>query len=73
MEDDETLIEAVREFECLWKVRSKAYKDLRAKENAWKSVAEKVKSLLYELTYYYLIGYTWSSLLYPLSRLRTQL
>ena len=58
MEDDETLIEAVREFECLWRVRSKEYKDLRAKENAWKSVAEKVKCLLYELTFNYLIGYT---------------
>ena len=42
MGDDETLIEAVREFDCLWKVKSKAYKDLRAKENAWKVVAEKV-------------------------------
>lgn len=42
MGDDEALIEAVRGFDCLWKVKSKAYKDLRAKENAWKVVAEKV-------------------------------
>ena len=42
MGDDKTFIEAVREFDCLWKVKSKAYKDLRAKENAWKVVAEKV-------------------------------
>ena len=42
MEDDEALIEAVRGFECLWKVKSKGYKDLRAKENARKVVAEKV-------------------------------
>ena len=42
MEDDEVLIEAVRGFECLWKVKSKGYKDLRAKENTWKVVAEKV-------------------------------
>ena len=42
MADDESLIEAVRRFECLWKVRSKAYKDLRAKENAWKKVADEV-------------------------------
>ena len=41
MADDESLIEAVRSFECLRKVRSKAYKDLRAKENAWK-VADEV-------------------------------
>lgn len=40
--EDEALAEAVKQFECLWKVRAKAYRDLRAKENAWKSVAEKV-------------------------------
>lgn len=42
MGDDETLIEGVRGFDCLWKVTPKAYKDLRAKENAWKAVSEKV-------------------------------
>ena len=46
MGDDETLIEAVREFDCLWKVKSKAYKDLRAKENAWRVVAEKICLLI---------------------------
>ena len=30
MGKDERLIEEVRVFECLWKVNSKAYKDLRA-------------------------------------------
>ena len=40
--DDERLVEAVREFACLWKVGCKSYKDLRAKENAWKEVAGKV-------------------------------
>ena len=35
MGDDEMLIEAVRQYQCLWKVRSKGYKDLRGKENAW--------------------------------------
>ena len=38
MGDVERLIEEVRVFECLWKVNIKAYKDMRAKENAWKSV-----------------------------------
>ena len=40
--DDEKLIEAVRQFECLWKVGSKFYRDVRAKENAWKVVAGEV-------------------------------
>ena len=38
--DDEKLIEAVRTFPCLWRVSSKAYKDIRAKENAWKETAK---------------------------------
>ena len=42
MGDDESLVEAVRKFECLWKVRSRAYKDLGAKENAWKAIAAEV-------------------------------
>ena len=29
MGDDERLMKEVREFECLWKVNSKAYKDRR--------------------------------------------
>ena len=37
---DEKLIEAVREYTCLWQVSSRAYKYLRAKENA---VAQKVR------------------------------
>ena len=51
MGDDETLIEAVRGFDCLWRVKSKAYKDLRAKENAWKVVAEKVIVLHFQDLY----------------------
>ena len=35
---EEALIEAVRSFPCLWQVKSKSYKDLRAKENAWRKV-----------------------------------
>ena len=42
MEGDEKLVEAVRSFPCLWQVRTKAYKDLTAKENSWKQVAEQV-------------------------------
>ena len=37
--NSERLIEAVRNFHCLWKVSCKAYKDLTARENAWKTVA----------------------------------
>ena len=36
------MVEAVRGFECLWRVGSKSYKDIIAKENAWKEVAAKV-------------------------------
>lgn len=36
---DEQLIEAVREFPCIWQLSSLSYK---AKENAWKAVAAKV-------------------------------
>ena len=32
----------MRGFECLWRVGSKSYKDIIAKENAWKEVAVKV-------------------------------
>lgn len=39
---DEKLVEAVRDFPCLWQVSSQSYKDLRAKENALKEVASKV-------------------------------
>ena len=38
--EDEKLIETVRGFPCLWRLSSKAYKDVRAKENAWKEVAK---------------------------------
>ena len=42
MDMDEVLIEAVRNFPCLWQASSKKYKDLRAKENARKEVAKEV-------------------------------
>ena len=32
----EALIESVRRYPSVWQVRSKAYKDLRVTENAWK-------------------------------------
>ena len=37
--DEEKLVEAVRTFDCLWKVSAKVYRDARAKEYAWKAVA----------------------------------
>lgn len=43
-ERTESLIEAVKKFQCLWDVASKSYKDTKAKENAWKAVAEEVIS-----------------------------
>ena len=39
---DERIIEAVQAFPCLWQVSSRSYKDLKAKENAWREVASKV-------------------------------
>ena len=39
----EKLIVAVRKFVCLWDVTSKSFTDIKAKENAWKKVAEEVK------------------------------
>ena len=40
---EERLIEAVREFNCLWEVSSRSFKDVKAKENTWKEVATKVR------------------------------
>ena len=45
--DGERLIEAVRSFPCLWNVSSKGYKDLRARENAWKEVTVEVRKVLH--------------------------
>ena len=47
--EEERFIDAVRRYECLWKVGSRVYKDLCAKENSWKKVAEEVS--LYKHTY----------------------
>ena len=43
--DEEKLVEAVRTFDCLWKVSAKVYRDVRAKENAWKAVARTLSML----------------------------
>ena len=43
MADDEKIIEAVRGYPCLWQVSCTSYKDARARENAWKDVASKVR------------------------------
>ena len=43
--DEERLIEEVRKFSCLWDVSTKAYRDNKAKENAWKVVANDVNVL----------------------------
>ena len=40
--EDEKFTESVRSFPYLWQVSFKAYRDQRAKENAWKMVANEV-------------------------------
>ena len=40
--NEEKLIEAVRVYPCLWDVSQRCFKDIIAKENAWKKVAEEV-------------------------------
>ena len=42
---DENLIEAVRKFDCQWKVNTRVYRHLRAKENAWKEVSNEVSEM----------------------------
>ena len=42
--DEEALVEAVRGFPSLWQPSSKSYKDVIAKENAWKLVAMQVNT-----------------------------
>ena len=37
--DDEDLINAVRDFPCLWHVGEASYRNTRAKEYTWKEVA----------------------------------
>ena len=41
--EEEKLVDAVRSFPCLWQVSCRSYKDIRAKENAWKQVAGQVR------------------------------
>ena len=41
--DIERLIDAVRNLPCLWQVSCKVYKNLKARENAWKIVAREVE------------------------------
>ena len=41
--DEEKLIESVRGFP--WQVSAKSYKDIKAKENAWKVICSEVRRL----------------------------
>ena len=43
--EDEKVVEAVRGFQCLWRVGTKSYRDIIAKQNAWKEVAAKVSDI----------------------------
>ena len=42
----EKLIELVRAFPCLWRPKVDGYRDLIAKENAWKEVAKQVSDII---------------------------
>ena len=44
--DDERLMEEVRKFSPLWDVSTNAYRESKAKENAWKVVAKEVNVLV---------------------------
>ena len=39
---DEKLIEGVKRYPCLWEIHNKSFRDLGAKESAWKIVAQEV-------------------------------
>jgi hypothetical protein len=39
---DEKLIEGVKRYPCLWEIHNKSFRDLAAKESAWKIVAQEV-------------------------------
>lgn len=43
---EEKLIELVRAFPCLWRPKADGYRDLIAKENAWKEVAKQVSDII---------------------------
>ena len=43
---DEKLIEVVKRYPCLWETHSKSFRDLVAKENAWKVVSSEVRHLV---------------------------
>ena len=45
--EEEKLVEAVRTFDCLWKVSAKVYRDARAKENTWKAVTRTDRTCTY--------------------------
>ena len=41
--EEEKLIETVRSFPCLWQVTHRSYRDIKARESAWKLVAQEVR------------------------------
>ena len=47
--DKAKLIDAVRESPCLWRVSDSSYKDFKAKDSAWKEVANQVCFNLYSV------------------------
>ena len=47
MDFQESLVEAVRSYPCLWMTTCKGYRDIKARENAWKVVAAQVHVQMY--------------------------
>ena len=58
--DDEQLIQAVKEHQCLYNTKSADYKIQLRKENAWKAIAlalgENISGKLYWLTVFVVVG-----------------
>ena len=50
---DERLIESIQRFPCLWEIHSKSFRDLVAKENAWKVVSTEVRPRVVKLQSFY--------------------
>ena len=53
---EEKLAEAVRTYPCLWDVTSRSFKDSKAKENSWKSVASEVMLCWVDIKFLFLFN-----------------
>ena len=55
---DEKLIEGVKRYPCLWEIHNKSFRDLGAKESAWKIVAQEVGRVYTSFLCKHLLGFT---------------